>query len=608
MNAIATPDCDPTAIEEVRLQTLQDLDLLDTPASESFDRITRMASQFLGAPVAAISLTDRKRQWFKSHAGTQEQEISRDGAPCAEVTRSADVLTIPDMLADHRFASCSLAQSGFRFYAGAPLIREGHVLGSMCLLDCKPRSFSPEEMNSLQDFATLVMTQIELQHNLGRIEQSSGLPNRHQFNEDVADQERKSPGEPRVAMLIDLADLCRANETISVLGSCYIEKLVRASSSTISKTLGGKEGLYHVGPTSFVLLFNEEERKPWWDLINVLREGLKKPVVYNSIPVPVEAAFGILPFRLCQSSPHDILRAVVHAAEDARKAEIDYAVYSQTSDEANRRRFLVLTEVRKAVEQQNEFALVYQPRMDLRTSICASAEALLRWKHPLLGNVSPAEFIPLVEQTAMARPVTQWVLGKALQQVATWCRDGIHVRVSINISARNLEEEHFSQSVESALAQFGVSPAAIEIEFTESALIRHRSRVLNQLEQLRAMGIELAIDDFGTGYSSFSYLRSLPATTLKLDRSFMPELAKSAKDQTLVQSIVSMAHNIGYRVVAEGVETAEVFSFLKECGCDEVQGYFVSRPLPVTAFEEFLRRGRDGQIRSVLTLLQQSVA
>lgn len=596
----------PNEYEEARLRALQDLELLDTPESESFDRITRMASRLFHTPVSAVSLTDRHRQWFKSHVGTQGREIVRTGAPCAEVTSSREALVIPDMLEDSRYSDCLLAQSGVRFYAGAPLTtRDGYVLGAMCVLDQKPRKVSDDELASLQDFAAMVMSQIELQHDFGRIDPLSGLPNRHQFTEDLLDLKRDDPDGQRVAVLIDLAESRQFNQAVNVLGTDYIDDLAKNSSHIIKEILGRSNKLYQVSITSFLALLDENGGEKWQEVVYRLSTRLKTPLLCKGVPVAIHIAFGISPFRLCDSGPHDVLRTAMSAVHDARQAEIECALYNPASDEANRRRFALLTDIPQALEQQDQFTLVYQPRIDVRTGVCVSAEALLRWCNPELGNVSPGEFIPLVEETALARPVTQWVIKAALDQAAQWLHAGIDIRISINISARNLEEQNFARSLAEALQRHNVPAKSIELEFTESALIRNRSQVLAQLEEVRHMGVELAIDDFGTGYSTLSYLHKLPATTVKIDQSFIRGLEKSARDQTLVRSIIAMAHDMGYHVVAEGVETAEAYKFLADSGCDEVQGYFFSRPLPVSSFETWLRQRRDNQIVSMLNILQR---
>jgi EAL domain-containing protein (putative c-di-GMP-specific phosphodiesterase class I)/GGDEF domain-containing protein len=507
------------------------------------------------------------------------------------------------MLASPEFADCLLAKSGIRFYAGSPLTtRDGYVLGAMCVLDQNPRTITPTELASLNDFAAMVMAQIELEHDFGRVDPLSGLPNRHQFDEDLEDEERQHPGVSRVALLIDLADPNQFRDSVNVLGTSYIDNLVRSSTRIIKSVLGRKRGIYHVATSSFAVLLGDQDGV-WPEIVDRLFKSLSGQVISEGIPVTTDPVFGIAPFVIGETRPRDVLRTAIAAAHDARRLEIPHAVYSPDSDQANLRRFTLLNDISAAVKRTDELALVYQPRVELRTGVCVSAEALLRWQHPTLGNISPGEFIPLVEQTALAQPVTKWVLDTALRQVSRWRRGGIDIRVSINISARNLEEPDFASDLRKMLREHAVSTKEIELEFTESALIRNRSRVIAQLEVIRAMGIELAIDDFGTGYSSFSYLNKFPATTMKIDQSFIRTLEQSSVEEKLVRSMITMAHDIGYRAVAEGVETAEVYRMLAQAGCDEVQGYFISRPLAPGAFESWLKGRRDALTVSALQLL-----
>ncbi len=585
MNAALIPACpeftevDASALEEARIRALEELNLIDTPESESFDRITRMVGRMLDSPVAAVSLTDRTRQWFKSYVGTAGREIPRVGAPCAEVTRSKDVLHIPDMLESAQFADCILARSGIRFYAGAPLTtRQGHTLGALCVLDKKPRTLSPQQLQSLQDFAAMVMSQIELQHEFGRTEPSSGLPNRHQLYDDLESQKRNNSEGGRTLLLIELADSRSLDDALVALGASMLDALIRTAAGLIHTILGRKDNVYHVGTASLAVLIDDEDQS-WTSLVEAIAAQLKQPLLATGIPVTLTAAYGVSPFRLGDLAPQDLLRTAMSAARDARQLELPYAVYSSNHDAAYRRRFSVLRHFGESLAQGTGFHMLYQPRLDLLAGTCRSAEALLRWSHPKLGSVSPGEFVPLAEQTALARPMTRWVLSHAFRQLKQWDDQGLTARLSVNVSARNLEEDDFAVAVGEALVQHSVQPAQVELEFTESALIRRRARVLAQLKEIRGLGVELAIDDFGTGYSSFSYLHELPATIVKLDQSFMRSLADSPRDQVLVQSLITMAHGIGYRVVAEGVEEESVLNFLRTAGCDEIQGYFFARPL-----------------------------
>lgn len=564
--------------EAARLRALRDLNLLDTAPSESFDRITRMASQLFSAPLSAVSLTDENRQWFKSRVGCGP-EIPRDKAPCAEVTRTGEVLVVPDLGKDSRFDGGILARNGVRFYAGAPLItRTGFTLGSMCVLDMEPRTITNEQAKALGDLAAMVMAQIELQHSLGRIDPVSGLPNRNQFAEDLADMCLDHPGEERVAVVIDLADAGQLVQAMRVLGPSCVDDLIVASADAVKNYLEPATVLYHVGATQFLAVLASEGQERVTGKIAAQLAGLRSSLRAREF-VATDIAVGIAPFRLGHEDAGNVLRAAHSAAQDARESDVQVGVHSPSTDALHQRRYALIADLRAALVATDQLSLVYQPLIDLRSGRCESVEALLRWLHPTLGLVPPGEFIPLAEQTELARTLTEWVMNAALAQSAAWKKAGLDLRVAVNVSAVNLEEDDFASRVAAALQQHAVLPGAFEIEFTESALITKRSRVLRTLTQIRESGVVCAIDDFGTGYSSFSYLQDIPADTIKIDQSFIRSLKPKSRGGALVRNIINMARELGYRVVAEGVETLEVYDFLAAAGCDDAQGYFISRPV-----------------------------
>ena len=588
--------------EEQRLAALESLGLLDTPESDSFDRITRLASFFFGAPISAMSLTDRSRQWFKSYYGVDHREIPREGAPCAEVTESQQVLHIPNLLDHERYQNCLLAQAGIRFYAGAPLTtRQGHTLGAFCVLDSKPRELSQDQLFQLQDMAAMVMSQVELQHEFGRIDSVSGLANRHQFAADLEDMARLQDDASRVLLLIEIADLRHVNESVSVLGSTYLEELLKACATRIRAALRKGSVLYHVGFAAFAIVLNDA-RDPWSEVIAIISESMGMPIEIGGGVVSVTASYGVAPFDARAAVATDVLRMATSAVHEARQNDLQFAVYDESSHAAHQRRFAILNFMRESLAHDEHFHLVYQPRVDAVTGRCIGAEALLRWSHPEFGNVSPGEFIPIIEQTSLAGPMTRWVITNAFSQIRKWTSLGTGIRISINVSVRNLEEPDFAEQVASAMCLYGIGANEIEIEFTESAVIRHEGRVRLQLEQLRQLGIELAIDDFGTGYSSFSYLQKLPAQVVKLDQSFIRNLGTEEKSALLVGAMIRMSHDLGYRVVAEGVETREAFELLRTLRCDEIQGYFIARPLSVSALEKFLTPQTRESKLAVITL------
>jgi EAL domain-containing protein (putative c-di-GMP-specific phosphodiesterase class I)/GGDEF domain-containing protein len=577
--------------EDARLDALYQLNLLDTPPTEAFDRITRMAAQLFNLPISAVSLTDRDRQWFKSRVGVEHTSIPREQAPCGAIADANEFLVIPDLLDNPCYANSTLAETGVRFYAGAPLTtRDGFSLGALCVLGTEPRTITADEQAALTDLAGIVMSQIELQHAFGRIDPVSGLPSRTQFLDDVNDLARDHPGQERLAVLVDLARNSEVDHGMRVMGPTYIDDMVREGARLLRGALSAKQTAYHVAGTQFAFLAPEGSDKVGF--VSELRPIIQRLGEQSSGRFVMTIAVGVAPFILRANSAADALRSAYGAAQDARAAGRSVNVYSTSKDAVYQRRFTLLNDFGRALEQPDELRLVFQPRVDLATGKCIGAEALLRWTHPELGAVSPGEFIEIIEQTAFARPTTAWVLDGAIRQLSAWKGAGLPCQVSVNVSAVNLRESDFVDKVQSALRQYEVSPDALELEITESAVMTDAGQAFNTLERLSEAGIALAIDDFGTGYSSLSYLQRLPAKVVKIDRSFIMDL--SSRDEravTLVRSMIRLSHEMGYRVVAEGVETVEAMELLSAMGCEEAQGYLFSRPLEMADFEQILRLG-----------------
>lgn len=581
--------------EEARLDALLQLKLLDTPASESFDRITHMASQIFGLPVAAVSLTDRDRQWFKSRVGVEHDSIPRFKAPCAEVAETAEPLVITDLLAHPCYADSLLARNGTRFYAGAPLVTsEGYGLGSLCVLGAEPREATRSELQGLADLAAMVMAQIELQHAFGRVDPVSGLPNRTQFRDDVMDLARDHPGEQRFAVVLDLARDDQVSRMRRALGGLRVDEMVREAAVMLRAALGPASPFYHVGLTQLAFLSSAGIEQPRF--LRLLQAGFDQFRETSSVRFVTSVALGVRPFLLGRVSADDVLRGAASAAQDASAADGAITLYSPASDDAHRRQYDLLHDFGAALEATDQLRLVFQPRIDLASGRPVGAEALLRWRHPLLGDISPAEFIPLVEQTSLARPTTQWVLDRALDQLAVWAENGIQLGLSINISAANLTENDLIQRIQLGLLKHHLKPEQLEVELTESAIMNRPGQALDMLEELAATGVCVAIDDFGTGQSSLAYLQRLPARVVKIDQSFVRDLAVAVgPDFMLVETMIGLGHRLGYRVVAEGVETPEAAAILAAAGCEEAQGFLFARPMEAVQLEHWLVERDNGE-------------
>jgi len=575
--------------EQERLFALKQLNILDTPPSESFDRITRMASQLFDLPIAAVSLTDSDRQWFKSRVGVAHMEIPRLKACCGEVADSSGMLVINDLLASAYYRDSTLAHSGIRFYAGAPLVtREGYTLGAMCVLGTEPRGITDHEQAVLRDLASMVMGQIEMQHAYGRVDPLTGLANRSQFLEDIEDLGRDQPGKALFAFFTDLVDIEQMMSIQRVMGPAFLDKQVKSAAMRLQQSLHKGVRLYSVSPCQFIHIMEAASDVEAVSIANALRVDLAVVAPDDCASLLTRPVIGVAPFRLGERLGEDVLRVAHCASQDARQVEADVGLYSSELDAQYQRRFVLLDDFRTALTGVGQLRLDYQPRIHMKTGVCVGAEALIRWRHPSLGNVSPAEFIPLIEQTRMARPLAKWVIAQAVEQAARWQGTGLKICISINVTALNLEETDFAQNLITALAERNLAASAIELELTESAMIGNSPAAASQLEILQAAGISIAIDDFGTGYSSLSYLQKISAQVVKIDRSFISLLDQRPRSQTLVKAMVSMAHDLGYSVVAEGIEEPGVYDFLKAIGCDEAQGFLLSRPLSVEAFELWL--------------------
>lgn len=570
--------------EASRLAALYRLNLLDTHASENFDRITRTISQLFDLPISAISLTDTDRQWFKSRLGVEHSSLPRLKAPCSQVTQSNAVLVINDLIEDPLYADSTLTSEGIRFYAGAPLTTpDGYTIGALCVLGKEPRPVTNEELRALTDTAAMVMSQIELQQTFGRIDPVSALPNRTQFYEDIHDLCNRPHEGRRFAVLVDLARNEQISNCTRVMGANYVDAIIRETARLIGQTLGPTRTAYHVGFSQFAFLSSPGTAEgPYMQLLDATCHRLSSG---SAVRFVMTAAIGVAPFVVGKCKPDDILRKAHSAVLDARSSGTNVCMYSEESDSAHRRQFDLLNCFGDALEASDQLRLVFQPRIDTHTRRCVGAEALLRWQHPTLGNIPPGEFIPIVEQTSLARPATAWVLDRALARLSDFHTSGVKISISVNVSASNLEEPDFAQHVQLLLLKHRVRPEFLELEVTESAIMKDGGRALQQLNSLHAAGIKLAIDDFGTGHSSLAYLQRLPVDVVKIDREFVGRLDTDKKQQTLVRSMIALTHELAYRVVAEGVETAESADLLSSMNCDELQGYFFARPLE---FDDFL--------------------
>jgi len=316
------------------------------------------------------------------------------------------------------------------------------------------------------------------------------------------------------------------------------------------------------------------------------------PFSLEGVPIEIEASYGVAAYPEHGSSSALLLEHAESALRLAKEEGEPCRLYVPSDPSADARRLQMFGALRLAIERE-ELAVSYQPKLAFETNSIVGCEALLSWTHPQLGRVSPSEFIAIAEQTSLIKPLTRWVLERAIRQLALWKRAGLHLRVAVNLSARNLSDATLPAQITKLLETWGVGAENLMVEITESAVLLDPERAGEVLERLASLGIALSLDDFGTGYSSLNYLRMVPAGELKLDRSFVRDIDVSSYNASIVRGITQLAHDLDMRVVAEGVETEGEARRVRELGCDLIQGYLISRPLPADDFESFVRSQRD---------------
>lgn len=576
--------------ERERLIALEATRLVDSPASEDFDRITRLAARTFGVPTALVSLVTADRQWFKSRVGMDCAATERESAFCAHTIRCTDVMVVEDATLDDRFKENRLVtgQPHIRFYAGAPLITpQGHALGSLCVIDYSPRTFGAEDRETLQDMARMVMAQINLAMGVGRVHEVTGMPNRAQLKSDLVDLSKIGDAGNRALVVIDIMSHAGVQAALLALGISALEKSVRHIASRLTSLMQAGTVLYHVSDTRFAYMLSAEDAGATSAAIDAVLTRMREPLQVDGIHFNLDLRCGAVAFDARRDKLSDLMRMATTALVRPRSAGNSFHWYEPAFDLPHKRSYALVRTLPESL-RSDQFRLVYQPKFNVASNRCTGVEALLRWSHPVMGNVSPAEFIPVVEKTEAIHPITHWVLSAALAQVAQWQKQGLYLTVAVNVSSRNLEQPQFAQSVADACARHDVNPRYLHIECTENAALTG-TRTLAALHALRTLGVDISLDDFGVGYSNIACLQELPVTLIKLDQSLVKPITKDARARTLAQSLIAFGHSLGYRVLAEGVEDEETFGALEEAGCDAVQGYHVSRPLEAAAVADWFR-------------------
>lgn len=375
---------------------------------------------------------------------------------------------------------------------------------------------------------------------------------------------------------------------IAALGHDYADKLHEAAARRLRLLLPEDIELYSFGSGLFVALFAEPAQEARDQALR-LAQALDERFDIGGVPVLSAGHAGLARSETEGGDASSLLRGCISAFRDAELARQHVSYFSGHSDGIRQSKLRLLPELQAAISTRAGLSLHFQPIFDVRTGHCHAAEALIRWTHPDLGPLPPSEFIAAAEQTALIRSLTKLVLELALEQLREWQPQGIDLHLSVNLSVRDIEDHTFPCAVFELLDRFGVHPSHLTLEITETALMTSAHAALQTLSALRAGGISIALDDFGVGQSSLSYLSTLPADVLKLDRAFARDLESNPRAAVVVKAAIEAAHALGQKVVAEGIESQKVLDALREISCDFGQGYLLARPLPEQQFRSWLQ-------------------
>jgi diguanylate cyclase (GGDEF)-like protein len=406
----------------------------------------------------------------------------------------------------------------------------------------------------------------------------TNLPNRNRLVEHLHQAIRlgQRMGHPTSLLLVGPHRFREINNT---LGHRNGDRLLKEIGSRILEMVRESDLVARVSGDTFAVLLPSIDLEGAKQAADRILGRFKAPFLVNGMTVTIGIAFGMVLSPEHGDDPEILIRLADVALDQAKEGGHSYFVYAPDHDHYEPDRLTLMGELPDAIERDQLF-LVYQPKIDLRRRTVVGVEALVRWRHPQRGVIPPDQFILLAEHAGLIKPLTFWVLQAALEQARAWQQDGLSLPVAANLSARVLQDQMLPDQIADKIAAARVDPACLELEITESVIMANPERARASLQALHAMGIRLSIDDFGTGYSSLGYLKKLPVDTLKIDKSFVMDMTSDSDSEVIVRSTIDLAHTLGLSVIAEGVENREAWDRLASFGCDAVQGYYISKPMP----------------------------
>ena len=580
--------------------------------AELLQEACRIAVEHGGFGIAWISEFDpatldvTRVAWAGSDAGepmggsksTARADIPGSQGVIGRAIREKTPVVCNDIAAELNVGSGNRAEAiraGYRSIICLPLLVESSAWGTLTLYAKEPDYFTDDEVKLLSDLAGNISFALELLHKQEKLDYLAyhdaltGLPTRALFDDRLTQQIRSASHDHSMVALV-LIDLERFQVINDTFGGTAADRLLKLVAERLVGVIFDRDSVARVHADVFATLLSgvADEAGVARIVEEKIMACLTAPFAFEGQELRVSARAGVALFPGDATTPDALLSDAEAALNQAKASNERYLFYAPQMNARVAGRLKLENKLRQALER-NEFVLYYQPKIDLHRKRVTGLEALIRWNDPDGGLVPPALFIPVLEETGMIAEVGAWVMKQAVAQYAEWQAAGPRPpRIAVNVSALQLKRKDFVAVVEQATAAAGNAGHGLDLEITESMIMEDVDASIEKLKAVRALGVEIAIDDFGTGYSSLQYLARLPISALKIDRAFVRNLTTNANNLTLVAAIISLAHNLDLKVIAEGVETAEQANYLQRHKCDQVQGYLYSRPVPAAQVPSML--------------------
>lgn len=519
--------------------------------------------------------------------------IEEVGSPTTIAFKERKLVIFPDVCNDDRVAKATqetLAAEDIWGLVVLPLIYKEDILGSISIGYQPDVQIQPDELEFYQTICSSIALALSNAKQYQRLESLATkdnltlLPNRNAFNQDCPLALDKVKLSDRFVGVV-LIDLDRFKEINDTLDHQIGDKLLKLVGPRLTNAIKDPDiQVYRLGGDEFCLLIGDKENSE--QIVNIahkVEQLIAQPFVVDGLNLEISSSIGVATTHGVRQSSAEMLRCAELAMYRAKSVGGGTILYSPELDANTNQRFVIMAEMAEAI-RNDDLVLHFQPKYDLRTHQIIGSEALVRWKHKRYGLLPPAKFIPQVELTQLINPLTFWVMKTAMIQLQAWKNQGFSVTMAINLSTRNLTDEGFIDQVDRLMEQYQIEPNELEFEVTETALMNNLEQAKQQLSKFSERGIQCALDDYGTGYSSLTYIKKLPLDTLKIDRSFISQMLEDKDDHIIAKSTINLAHSLGLKVIAEGVEDGDTLKALAEQGCDFIQGYHISEPIDGESF------------------------